>query len=181
MNSKIKIVFIFFIFLTQLYANSVYDINILTLQSKVFPKVILADNNISEKILDNNLSITILYEEIDTNIAIKFKKMIELNYPKLKEYDVLVKLLEYKNFSSNAQLDSAYIFLLGEKKDIIDISKITTDKNRLSFCYDKSYIESGVIFGLEISSTVSLLLNLNNLKQSKITLENSIFNVAKIK
>lgn len=179
MNFKL-ILFLIFTYV-NIYANSVYDLNLLTLQSKVFPKVILSDYNINEKTIDNKIVFTILYEEIDTNIANKFKKMVEKNYPKLKEFDVEIRLLEYKNFSQNTKLDSAYFFLLGEEKKIIEISKVIIDGNRLSFCYDKNYVDYGVIFGLEISSTVSLLLNLNSLKQSKMNLENSIFNVTKIK
>jgi hypothetical protein len=176
-----KLIFFFIFTYVNIYANSVYDLNLLILQSKVFPKVILADYNINEKVIDNKIVFTILYEEIDTNIANKFKKMIEQNYPKLKEYEVELRLLQYKDFSRKTQLDTAYIFLLGKEKEITEISKFITNNKRLSFSYDKNYVDYGVIFGLEISSTVSLLLNLNSLKQSQINLENSIFKVTKIK
>lgn len=176
-----KLIFFFIFTYVNIYANSVYDLNLLILQSKVFPKVILADYNINEKVIDNKIVFTILYEEIDTNIANKFKKMIEQNYPKLKEYEVELRLLQYKDFSQKIQLDTAYIFLLGKEKEITEISKFITNNKRLSFSYDKNYVDYGVIFGLEISSTVSLLLNLNSLKQSQINLENSIFKVTKIK
>lgn len=166
---------------SSIFANSVYDLNLLRLQSKVFPKVVLADYDINEKVVDNKIVFTILYEEIDTNIAYKLKNMIEQNYQKLKEFELELRLLQYKDFSQNEQLGTAYIFLLGKEKYITAISHFVAKNKRLSFSYDKSYIKYGAIFGLEISATVSLLLNFESLKQSKIKLENSIFKVAKIK
>lgn len=165
----------------SLSANSSYDLNLLTLQSKVFPKVILADNNISLKLVDNKIKITILYEEIDTLIAKNLKKSIEQNYSKLKDFNLDVELVEYQSFSKENHLSSAYFFLFGKKENIIEISDFIIKNNRLSFSYEKNYIDLGVVFALEISSTVSLLLNLNSLKLSKLDLENSIFKVTKIR
>ena len=58
---------IFFIIFLQfsLFANSVYNINFLDFQAKVFPKIILLDNNFEDKLLENSVVLTILYEEID--------------------------------------------------------------------------------------------------------------------
>jgi hypothetical protein len=165
----------------NLSANSAYDLTILTLQSKVFPKIILADKNISKKLINNTIEITILYEEIDIVIVNRLKKSIEQNYPKLKDFDVVIKTLEYKDFSKMSTLSSAYFFLSGKENDIVRISNFIIENKRLSFCYEKNYVDLGIIFGLQISSTVSLLLNFNSLKLSGINLENSIFKVTKIR
>ena len=122
---------------SSIFANSVYDLNLLSLQSKVFPKVVLADNDINEKVVDNKIVLTILYEEIDAHIAYTFKKMIEQNYPKLKDFEVTLRLLQYKDFSQKTQLDTAYIFLLGKEKYVTEISHFITKNKRLSFSYDK--------------------------------------------
>lgn len=174
-------IFLLLFICINLSANSAYDLTILTLQSKVFPKIILADKDISEKLINNTIEITILYEEIDIVIVNRLKKSIEENYPKLKDFDVVIKTLEYQDFSKITPLSSAYFFLSGKEKDIVQISDFIIKNKRLNFCYEKNYIDLGIIFGLEISSSVSLLLNLNSLKKSEINLENSIFKVTKIK
>ena len=69
-----KILLIIFLELS-LFANSVYNSNILDLQAKVFPKIILLDNNFEDKLIKNIAVITILYEEIDYNIAETLKEI----------------------------------------------------------------------------------------------------------
>jgi len=176
-----KYFLLYLCFSISLYANSAYDLTILTLQSKVFPKIILADKDISEKLINNTLEITILYEEIDVVIANRFKKLILQNYSKLKNFTVVVKVLEYKNFSKSTALSTAYFFLSGKEESIVQVSDFIINNNRLNFSYEKNDIDLGIIFGLEIGSTVSLLLNLNSLKKSKINLDNSILKVTKIR
>ena len=73
---------IFFIIFLQfsLFANSVYNINFLDFQAKVFPKIILLDNNFEDKLLENSVVLTILYEEIDYRVVEILKDRYELDY-----------------------------------------------------------------------------------------------------
>ena len=173
---------IFFIIFLQfsLFANSVYNINFLDFQAKVFPKIILLDNNFEDKLLENSVVLTILYEEIDYSVVEILKDKIEKEYKSLKDYNLKVNSLKYSEFNAN-KLSTAYILLLGKDEKILEISKILSSNNRLTFAYDNSYLDLGVIFGLSITSKVDILLNIEALKNSKIELQNSIFSVVKIR
>ena len=173
---------IFFIIFLQfsLFANSVYNINFLDFQAKVFPKIILLDNNFEDKLLENSVVLTILYEEIDYSVVEILKDKIEKEYKSLKDYNLKVNSLKYSEFNRN-KLSTAYILLLGKDKKILEISKILSSNGRLTFAYDNSYLDLGVIFGLSITSKVDILLNIEALKNSKIELQNSIFSVVKIR
>lgn len=173
---------IFFIIFLQfsLFANSVYNINFLDFQAKVFPKIILLDNNFEDKLLENSVVLTILYEEIDYSVVEILKDKIEKEYKFLKDYNLKVNSLKYSEFNTN-KLSTAYILLLGKDEKILEISKILSSNNRLTFAYDNSYLDLGVIFGLSITSKVDILLNIEALKNSKIELQNSIFSVVKIR
>ena len=173
---------IFFIIVLQfsLFANSVYNINFLDFQAKVFPKIILLDNNFEDKLLENSVVLTILYEEIDYSAVEILKDKIEKEYKSLKDYNLKVNSLKYSEFNAN-KLSTAYILLLGKDKKILEISKILSSNSRLTFAYDNSYLDLGVIFGLSITSKVDILLNIEALKNSKIELQNSIFSVVKIR
>ena len=173
---------IFFIIFLQfsLFANSVYNINFLDFQAKVFPKIILLDNNFEDKLLENSVVLTILYEEIDYSTVEILKDKIEKEYNSLKDYNLKVNSLKYSEFNAN-KLSTAYILLLGKDKKILEISKILSSNSRLTFAYDNSYLDLGVIFGLSITSKVDILLNIEALKNSKIELQNSIFSVVKIR
>ena len=173
---------IFFIIFLQfsLFANSVYNINFLDFQAKVFPKIILLDNNFEDKLLENSVVLTILYEEIDYSVVESLKDKIEKEYKSLKDYNLKVNSLKYSEFNAN-KLSTAYILLLGKDEKILEISKILSSNSRLTFAYDNSYLDLGVIFGLSITSKVDILLNIEALKNSKIELQNSIFSVVKIR
>ena len=89
-----KILFIIFLELS-LFANGVYNSNILDLQAKVLPKIILLDNNFEKKLIKDKIVLTILYEEIDYNIAETLKEKIKKNYNFLKDYNLEVNSLKY--------------------------------------------------------------------------------------
>src|SRR5574344_2626284 len=173
---------IFFIIFLQfsLFANSVYNINFLDFQAKVFPKIILLDNNFEDKLLENSVVLTILYEEIDYSVVEILKDKIEKEYKSLKDYNLKVNSLKYSEFNRN-KLSTAYILLLGKDEKILEISKILSSNSRLTFAYDNSYLDLVVIFGLSLTSKVDILLDSVALKQSKIELQNSIFSVVKIR
>ncbi|QKJ26267.1 hypothetical protein [Aliarcobacter cibarius] len=164
----------------SLFANSVYNLNLLDFQAKVFPKIIISDNNFENKLVKNKIILSILYEDIDYDIAEILKDKIEKNYSSLKDYTFEVEILKYNEFDVK-NLSTAYLFLLGKKEKLLEISKILENNNRLSFAYDDSYLKFGLIFGLTISSKIDIFLNIEALKNSKIELQNSIFSVIKIK
>ena len=164
----------------SLFASGVYDSNLLDFQAKVFPKIIISDNDLKSKLLENKVVLTILYEDIDFNTAQNLKENIEKNHKTLKEYSLEVNLLRYDDFESS-NISTAYFFLLGKKDDISRISSNLIQNSRLSFAYDDNYLDFGVIFGLKIRQKIDIFLNLQNLKGSEIELQNSIFNVVIIK
>ncbi|RBQ29376.1 hypothetical protein [Aliarcobacter vitoriensis] len=162
------------------FANGVYNINLLDFQAKVFPKIIIADNNLENKLINNKILLTILYDDIDLNSAQILKEMLEKNYITLKDFTFEVNLIRYNDFISS-NISTAYFFLLGKKDKIVQITELLSKNGRLSFTYDDSYLDFGVIFGLKISSKVNIFLKLQNLKDSGIELQNSIFNVVILK
>lgn len=168
-------------FITTIFANGIYNSNLLDIQSKVFPKIIISDNNIEKKTLGKKIIFVILYEDIDFNMALILKDKIEKNYKRLKDIDFLVELKEIDKFDKKEPLSTAYYFLLTDKNKIHLISNFLIQNNRLTFSYDDTYLEFGIIFSLKINSQIDLFLNLQELKNSKIELENSIFNAVKIR
>lgn len=172
---------LFFFLLSILNANGIYNSNILDIQGKVFPKMIILDKNIEKKTLEEKIVFTILYENIDINTAFLLKERIEKNYNELKNFDLIVKLKRFDDFNEKEPLSTAYYFLIGDKNKIIKINDFLILNSRLTFSYDDTYLDSGIIFSLKQSFKIDLFLNLQSLKNSKIELENSIFNLVKIR
>lgn len=171
-----------FLFLAiSLFANGIYNSNLLNIQARVYPKIIISDKNLENKTFKDKIIFTIFYEDIDYKTALALKDKIENNYKSLKEKNLSVNLTNIDDFDKKAPLSTAYYFLLGDKNQISSISRFLASNNRLTFSYDDTYLEYGVIFGLKINAQIDLFLNLKNLKESKIELENSIFNAVKIR
>jgi hypothetical protein len=166
---------------TTLFSNSIYNSNLLNIQAKVYPKIIISDKNLENKTQNKKITLTILYEEIDYNTALILKDKIENNYKSFKEKNLLVSLTKIDDFDKKAPLSTAYYFLLANKNKISSISHFLALNNRLTFSYDDTYLENGVIFSLKINAQIDLFLNLRNLKKSKVELENSIFNAVTIR
>ncbi len=166
-------------FLSNLY-GAAYDEKILNLHSKVFPKIILTDKKLNEKLLDEHIIISILYEKVDKDKALELKKAIKKNYPTLNGKNMLVELRTYSNLDKNLSA-TAYYMLRSDKEEILKASSLINKVNRISFSYDNKYLDYGVVMSLHIGKKVSPFINIKALKKSKIELNNNIFKVAKIK
>ena len=97
-----------------------------------FPKIILLDNNFEDKLLENSVVLTILYEEIDYSVVEILKAKIEREDKSLKDYNLKVNSSKYSEFNRN-KLSTAYILLLGKDEKILEISKILSSNSRLTF------------------------------------------------
>lgn len=175
-----KIVLFLFSTIT-LFASGIYNSNLLDIQAKVYPKIIISDKDVEKKTFEEEIIFTIFYEDIDYNTALILKDKIEKNYKSLKDINLFVKLKRIGDFDKKEPLSTAYYFLLGDKNQISLISNFLVTNNRLTFSYDDTYLEFGVIFSLKINSQIDLFLNLQELRNSKIELENSIFNAVKVR
>jgi hypothetical protein len=170
-----------FFFLTLLFSLSfAYNEDILQFEAKIFPKLILADKDLSSKIINNQIKITILCVEFDRSAAFNLKSMIERNYSALQGKKIVVEVLEYKNFSPEKEMSSAYLFLPSDDRARVSfIASVLAKQKRLTFAYSNDYLEMGVLFSLEIRNKIYITCNFNLLKQSHIELDNSILRLVK--
>lgn len=173
----------YFILLISLFLSVFaenYNNGMLDMHAKVFPKILLSDTKIDDKLVNGTIKIMILYSEEDITIANKLKvQMIHL-YPLLKEHPLHVVLQEYQQFDP-ADNATAYYELLGDKKSIQNVNRWGQKNSRITFSYQSDYLDYGTIMSLYISDKVSPYINTEALKQSNIILDNIIYKIAKIK
>lgn len=165
----------------MLNASFVYDENIMKLEAIAYPKIVFADQNISDKLVDNTIVITILYDELDILAAKQFKRYIDNEYTKLGNYDINITLQAYTQLSSDQPLSSAYICLLSKPQTIKRVSIFLNQNARITFAYAESELDYGVLMGLTIRATTQLIINHQSLKDSRIVLDEHLFKVAKLR
>jgi len=157
-----------------------YNIDLINIHAKVFPKILLIDTKIDEKLVNGSIKVIILYSEKDVEAAETLKKESLRLYPILKEYPLQIALQEYKDFNPEEPA-TAYYELLGEQESVTHINTLAQKNSRITFSYDNSYLEYGTLMSLYISSKVTPYINIEALKQSNIELDNIIFKIARIK
>ena len=159
----------------QPYKNALINIH-----AKVFPKILLTDTKLKNKLVDNAIKIIILYSKQDIKTAQKLKSKMLSFYPKIKNHTLNILLQEYNAFEAE-ELATAYYQLLGDKKDIILTNMSAKNKSIITFSYDNSYLNHGTIMSVHIGKKVSPYINIKALKSSEIILNNIIYKIAKVK
>lgn len=161
-------------------ATDIYNMDIIHIHAKVFPKLLLIDTEVEEKLVNGAIKIIIFYTEEDIKIANTLKEEMLHLYPLLKEYPLEVVIKEYKQFDAT-EAATAYYELLGEKESVIGVNQSAQKNSLITFSYDEDYLDYGTLMSLQINNKVAPSLSLESLKKSNIILRNIIYKIAKIK
>jgi hypothetical protein len=157
-----------------------YNSGLVDMHAKVFPKILLSDTKIDDKLINGAIKIIILYSDEDITIANKLKTQMIRLYPLLKDHPFHVVLKEYQQFDPTEDA-TAYYELLGDKKAILTVNKTAQKNSRITFSYENDYLNYGTLMSLYVSDKVSPYISTEALKQSNIVLDNIIYKIAKIK
>lgn len=176
---NMKYLILFLSLFLNLSADS-YTNTMINIHAKVFPKILLSDTRIEEKLVDETIHIIILYSQEDYPIADRLRKQILNLYPRLKNYPLNITLKEYSSFDPSESA-SAYYELLGDKKSILNVNKIAQKNSVITFSYSSDYLEYGTLMSLYIGNQVSPYINTETLKQSHIVLDTIIYKIAKLR
>jgi hypothetical protein len=161
-----KIVFLYFLLISIAFGYN-YDDLILKAQASIFPKIILLDKKIEDKLIDDKIVYTIVYDKTDYLIALSIQEFIDKNFQgKLDTYNYTINLVEYTNFSYNTEASALYVLNLEEH--IGKIARIAKQKGIISFSYDINNLKKGLMFSLVIEKSTVLYLERENLYTKKI-------------
>jgi len=160
---------IFFLYLTLLNIafGYNYDDLVLKAQASIFPKIILLDKKIEDKLIDGKIVYTIVYDKTDYHTVLSIEKFINKNFKgQLDTYDYKINLVNFTNFS--AQTEASAIYVLNLTEHIEKIAAIAREKGIISFSYDINNLKRGLMFSLVIEKSTVLYLEKENLYTKKI-------------
>lgn len=144
-----------------------YDDVVLKAQASIFPKIILLDKKIEDKLIDGKIVYTIIYDKTDYVTALSIEKFINKNFQgRLDRYEYKINLVEFANFSEHTEASAIYVLNLTEY--IETIATIAREKGIISFSYDINNINKGLMFSLVIEKSTVLYLGKENLFTKKI-------------
>jgi len=161
-----KIIFIYFLFLNIAFGYN-YDDVLLKAQASIFPKVILLDKKIEDKLIEDKIVYTIVYDKIDYLTALSIKNFINKNFQgQLDKYNYKIDLVEINDFSEETEASAIYVLNLNEH--IEKIAVIAREKGIISFSYGIKNLKKGLMFSLVIEKSTVLYLKKENLYTQKI-------------
>lgn len=160
-----KVVFLYLTLISIVFGYD-YDELILKAQASIFPKIILLDKKIENKLIDNKIVYTIVYDKEDHLTALSIKEFINNNFDgRLDIYDYKIDLVDFEEFSQ--QTDSSAVYVLN-LKNIDKIAAIARNKGIISFSYDINNLKKGLMFSLVIEKSTVLYLEKETLYTDKI-------------
>ncbi|SMP86451.1 hypothetical protein SAMN06313540_10510 [Epsilonproteobacteria bacterium SCGC AD-308-E02] len=173
-----KIIYLLLVLSVPLFANQ-YDSTIVDIEAKLFPKMALME----EHVANNNsafLNIIILTKEIDLKIANSFKSTIESLYPDIVlNKRIIVKVTQLGNPIQNEA--DAVIVLHHSAQELQTIALWANQNKILSFAYEPSYLEYGLLSSIYIGRTIKPYLNINTIKKYGFGFNSYLMQLSKFK
>lgn len=161
-----KILFLYLTLVNIVFAYN-YDDVILKAQASIFPKIILLDKKIEDKLIDGKIIYTVVYNKDDYLTALSIEKFIDKNFQgQLDKYDYKINLVEFENFSLKTEASAIYV--LNQSDQIENIATIAREKGIISFSYDINNLKKGLMFSLVIEKSTVLYLKKEILFTKKI-------------
>jgi len=161
-----KIILLYFTLLSFAFGYN-YDEIVLKAQASIFPKILLLDKKIEDKLVNGEIVYTIIYDKTDYHTALSIEKFINNNFNgRLDKYNYKINLVDVSNFSN--QMETSAIYVLNLEEHIQKIASVAKEKGIISFSYDINNLRRGLMFSLVIEKSTVLYLEKDNLFTTKI-------------
>ena len=172
-----KLILLWLVLVNVAFAYN-YDDVLLKAQASIFPKIMLLDKKLNEKLVDGKIVYTIVYDTNDDATAQEIKEFIDAKYKgHLDKYEYVVNLVSFSNFSKMTKASAVYVLNLSDH--IKDIASIAREKGIISFAYDISNLRKGLMFSLAIEKSTVLYLERENLYSQKIDFVDSLLQMVR--
>ena len=161
-----RIVILILLFGSLLFGSN-YNYVLLKAQATIFPKIMLLDKKLDEKLVDGKIVYTVVYDKSDYKTALEVSKLIKDNHNgRLDKYSYKVNLVELSEFSN--ETDATAIYALNLEHSINKVANIAKEKGIVTFSYDVENLKKGMLFSLMLEKSTVLYLNKENLHPQKV-------------
>jgi len=173
-----KYLIILLTFYISVFAIEIDD-RLLKIHATLLPKIYLMDYKYKEKINNNSIVISILYDDVNYKSAISIQNKILKKYGDgIKSHKLEVNIMPY------AKIDNAkaniYYLLPSDKSNIEKTIEHACKDEALTFAYLKDDLQYGVMISLNIGKKVKPLLNLNAIKSYNISFRPVLLNISSV-
>ncbi len=158
-----------------------FDELLLRAQASMFPKIIVLDQEINLKTINNTVLISIIYNNNEAKEAKNFKNLITKEYKeKLGSYNLVIKTVHVDEFSS-ADGSSAYFIFDALGKNKKDVVTHAIKNKRICFSYSNKSFANNTLISLFLKERTYIYLNKSALNEYKIKFAPIFYKIAKAK
>ncbi len=172
-----KALLLFFILISLLHGYN-YNEVLLKAQASIFPKILLLDKKLENKLIDGKIIYTIVYEKNDYLTAMEISQYINSEFANsLDGFAYKVNLVEFSELSPLIRTSALYA--LNSDKHISKVAQIAKEKGIISFAYDVGNLKNGLLLSLMLEKSTVLYLNKNNLYTYNIDFVNTFLQMVR--
>ncbi|MBU0632495.1 hypothetical protein KKA17_07610 [bacterium] len=173
-----KKIILLYLTLVSLAFGYSYDDVLLKAQASIFPKIILLDKKIENKLVEGKIVYTIVYDKNDYYTALDISKYIEEKYHgHLGQYEYTVNLVEFSKLSDATEASAFYVLNLDKYTD--KIAEMAKERGVISFSYDINNLNQGIMFSLVIEKSTVIYLEKETLFTQKIDFVDALLQIVK--
>ena len=175
------IIFVLFVSVTStLLAEHLKD-DLMRIHATLIPKIMMMDYDFKKRLVNNEISIAVVYENIQQKIdALALKRYINAKYPNgFQNHKINLEFISFKNIHL-AKKHSLYYILPSSENAIRDVLNTTNKQEALSFSYNNEDLKYGVMLSVKITNKVKPIINVDALKETDVTVRPVLLKVAEI-
>jgi hypothetical protein len=145
------------------------------------PKVLLLEKNIEQKLKNNTINITLVYEKNNYKDMKYLTQEIRREYPNgISGYNIKIVQQEYGLINKcDPNIDILYIFP-SSKDNIKNLIQIYSRCKAITFASNKEYLKEGAMISIDVGKTVKPIVNLVAVKNSGITFKPVLLSISKV-
>ena len=144
-----------------------YKSVLLDAQVSIFPRIILLDKKVEEKLIDGKVVFTIVYDDRDYETALSIVNKIDESYKgKFGKYNYIIDLVKFSDLTKDTKATAFY--MLNSSDSIAKVVQVAKEKRIAAFAYDTNNLKHGLLFSLVLEKSTVLYLNKDSLQSNKM-------------
>ena len=157
-----------------------YDHLLLRAQASIYPKIILLDQDLKNKLHDGSIVITIVSNDQDMIVANEYREYMLEKYPeKLDDKKIIVNTTTFDNLDKQP-LSTAYIVMRGSDGLFKKVADYASSHARILFSYGRSGLESDALINLQVKEKTYIYVGKDSVKKYGINFMPVFYKVVKI-
>lgn len=158
--------------------GSTYDLALLQIGAKIFPKVALMEQGTRDRI-QSNVNFVIITTFSNKEAAQRLLMMFERQYGGLlSNYSFTIRIVSPKE-ALEIKNSQGFILLMEPDDSMLPLLLESAHKNKiLTFCFDSALLQKGADVSLYIGRSVKPYINLTTIKQVPFTFEYGFLKLA---